>query len=243
MALRGVYEGIYERPAGNYSARYQSQYQDYESFYIHTNPLSLFSPSPSFSSSSFFLFLLLPLSKRFKEVAWVFVELPRNDHFFPSLSLSLPFPSSSPLPSLPLRPATSEETTVSSKTIFTLVLPSLEDLFFRGVFHPFFFFLFLLPLFFFFFAPGRNKEIAVRFLLSLSLARKGLEIGLRRPRIKCLKGITGRATDTEKGRETILLRLTGRLSFRREKLCRWNRDFSNFAFGFLEKRIPVSLIK
>lgn len=39
MALRGVYEGIYERPAGNYSARYQSQYQDYESFYA--NPLSL----------------------------------------------------------------------------------------------------------------------------------------------------------------------------------------------------------
>lgn len=39
VALRGVYEGIYERPAGNYSARYQSQYQDYESFYA--NPLSL----------------------------------------------------------------------------------------------------------------------------------------------------------------------------------------------------------
>lgn len=185
MALRG----IYERPAGNYSARYQSQYQDYDSFY--TNPLSpslLSIPLPLLLLPHLFLFLLLPLSKRFKEVAWVFVELPSP---FPP-----PLPSSSP-----------EETTIAlSKTIFTLVRSPKEDLFFRGVFHPFLFFLFpffSFFLFFSFFAPGGEEVFP---WVSLSLARRGLEIGLR---IKCLKGIA----DTGKGRETILLRLTWALSF------------------------------
>lgn len=58
VALRGVYEGIYERSAGNYSARYQSQYQDYESFYA--NPLSLL---------LFFVFIVYRCQRGFKEVA------------------------------------------------------------------------------------------------------------------------------------------------------------------------------
>lgn len=186
MALRG----IYERPAGNYSARYQSQYQDYDSFY--TNPLSpslLSIPLPLLLLPHLFLFLLLPLSKRFKEVAWVFVELP------------------SPFPPPPLLFARGNHHRVIQDDFHSRSLPKRRSFLSRCFSSVPFFSLSLLLLFSFlffsFFAPGGEEVFP---WVSLSLARRGLEIGLR---IKCLKGIA----DTGKGRETILLRLTWALSF------------------------------
>lgn len=94
MALRGVYEGIYERPAGNYSARYQSQYQDYESFYA--NPLSL-SPPP------FFVFIVTAVKEGLRKLPEFLSSLPsplptrqwklhrRDDPGRFSLSFSFPF--------------------------------------------------------------------------------------------------------------------------------------------------------
>ena len=83
MALRDVYEGVYERPTRNYSACYQSQYRDYETFY---NPLSCLFSLPSLSSPFFFLpffvFIVTTVKERFEEVARVFVKLPQTRLLF-----------------------------------------------------------------------------------------------------------------------------------------------------------------
>lgn len=70
VALRGVYEGIYERPAGNYSARYQSQYQDYESFYA--NPLSLL--------LLFFVFIVTAVKEGLRKLPEFLSSLPPPPH-------------------------------------------------------------------------------------------------------------------------------------------------------------------
>lgn len=119
-----------------------------------TLSLPLFSPSPSHSSSSltFFCFYCYHCQRGLR-------KLPE----FLSSYLPPPLPSSSP-----------EETTIAlSKTIFTLVRSPKEDLFFRGVFHPFLFFLF--PFFsfsFLFFFCSRRRGGFPSVSLSL-LSRAG----------------------------------------------------------------------
>lgn len=166
MALRGIYEGIYERPAGNYSARYQSQYQDYESFYIHPYQSSLslslssllLHPPPPF----FFCFYCYHCQRGLRKLPEFLSSCLETVISF-SLFLLV----------------RGNHQTILSKTIFTLVLEHLFLFFIRSFF------------FFFFCSLPRQGEPCVSLIL-LSLARRGLEIGLRRrSRIKRLKGITG----------------------------------------------------
>lgn len=118
VASRGVYEGVYERPAGNYLARYRSQCQDYESSYnVQPSPLPL--------PFSFFLlcFYCYHCQRGLRKLPEFLPSYLRMDFFFFSLPL---FSFFAP-----------EETAKLSKTIFTRSRSS--DLFFAGVFQRTFF--------------------------------------------------------------------------------------------------------